>query len=98
MGWIGVMEKLSASRLIDREKRIREWEEVAGQPHAEIALGDHPDYMDKIGFWRIRGGLIRIRASKKGTFDPQEGTEITDKEIAGIKKALRYPEIGSVFE
>lgn len=97
MGWIGVVEKLSEANRINREKRILEWEEIAGKPHAKITLGDHPDYMDTIGFWRIKGGLLRIRASKRGSFDPQEGTEITDKEIAAIAKTRGYVEVGNEF-
>lgn len=83
-GWINVVAALCDKNREDRKKRIAEWITLAGPPHAEIFLGDDPQYMDRIGFWRVCGGIVRIRASKKGDFDPAEGTEIATQEIKAI--------------
>lgn len=68
------------------EKRISDWADIAGPPHSEASLGNN-----RIGFWRVNGGLIRIRASRKGEFDPGGGIEITDKEIEAIMDAYKHP-------
>ena len=92
-GWLSVAAKLSEQSHKNREKRITEWATLAGPPHAEVFLGDDPQYVDRIGFWRVRGGLIRIRASRRGEFDPAVRTEFTTKEINAITDAFGHPVI-----
>ena len=91
--WIDVIAKLCEKSRKDRKKRISKWAALAGPPHAEVLLGDDPKHMDKIGFWRVPGGLIRVRASFNGKFDPAERIEITDQEIEAIISAFKHPVI-----
>lgn len=85
--WLGVIAKIGDMSRRDRANRISTWAKEAGPPHAEIMLGDDPDYMERIGFWQVPGGVIRIRASKRGEFDPAERTDITDDEVKAIAEA-----------
>jgi len=88
--WLGVMDKIHLAERQDRVARISRWAEVGGPPHAEVMLGDDPEYMEKIGFWRVPGGVIRIRAFKNGDFDPAERTEISDEEARAIAIAFAH--------
>lgn len=92
--WLNVTAELMEKNRKDRKKRISKWTIFAGPPHAEIMLGDDSicdKDMDRIGFWRIYGGIIRIRASRKGEFDPAEGTNITTEEIEAIINVFKSP-------
>lgn len=94
--WIGVIAELHRAEREARAGRISRWAAAAGPPHAEIMLGDDPEYMDRIGFWRVPGGVVRIRASKKGEFDPAERENISDEEARAIAAAFEHdcPQIG----
>lgn len=85
--WLNGMTEIFKRETENRIRRISTWAKTAGPPHAEITLGDDPDYMDRIGFWRVPGGVIRIRASMKGEFDPAERTDITEEEVQAIMDA-----------
>ena len=88
------MTRLWEKNREDRRKRISEWTILAGPPHTGVMLGDDSvcrKDMDRIGFWRIHGGIIRIKSSRKGEFDPAEGTSITTQEIKAIINAFEHP-------
>lgn len=89
--WMGVMEEFHLTEQKARADRISRWAAAAGAPHAEIMLGDDPEYMERIGFWRVPGGVVRIRASKKGEFDPAERECISDKEAEAVAAAHACP-------
>lgn len=90
---IGVIAELGKRDRQDRKTRIEQWAKLAGIPHTEVTLGDDPKYMDRIGFWRVPGGILRIQSSRKGEFDPAERTEITTQEIGAIIDAFEHPVI-----
>ena len=79
MGWVGVIEKLAEESRVNRENRIRQWERIAGRPHAEITLGDHPDYKDK-------GRRAAKVGANKGDVFPEEICELLESKsrIAGL--------------
>lgn len=85
--WLGAIADMGEREREARADRISRWAAAAGPPHAELMLGDDPEYTDRIGFWRSAGGVIRIRASRRGEFDPAERTEITDAEVKAIASA-----------
>jgi len=89
-GWINCIKELGEQEREKRKTQIKNWAESAGPPHATITLGDDPEYLEKIGFWRIDSGIVRICANKTGEFDPAERTEITDKEIKAIMNAFGH--------
>ena len=84
--WLGAIAKMGERERKARADRISRWADTAGSPHAEITLGVDPECMDRIGFWRVQGGVIRITA-KMGKFDPAERIEITHGEIEAIMAA-----------
>lgn len=92
--WLGAIAEAGEREREARANRISKWADTAGSPHAEITLGDDPEYMDRIGFWRVQGGVIRIRASEMGEFDPADGTDITAEEIKAIMAADQSIPVG----
>lgn len=89
--WLGAMAELGERERKARADRISRWADTAGPPHAEITLGDDPEYTDRIGFWRVSDGVIRIRASRRGEFDPAKRIDITDAEAKAIASAAARP-------
>lgn len=94
-GWSGVMDGIFERSREDRSARISEWATLAGPPHAEVLIGDDPECMERVGFWRVPGGIIRIRANRKGEFDPAERTDITAQEAKAIADAMGHPAVTS---
>lgn len=89
--WFGAIAGIAEREREARADRISSWAANAGPPHAEVTLGNDPEYSDRVGFWRVSGGVIRIRASKKGEFDPAERIDITDAEASAIATAAARP-------
>lgn len=87
--WLDTISQLGDLRRKDRATRIAEWASAAGLPHAKVLLGEEP-YVEKVGFWRVPSGILRIRADAKGNFDPAERTEITTEEIDAIARASMH--------
>lgn len=79
----------------ETKERITKFRQEAGIAHATIILGDDPEYQDCIGFWRIEGGVIRIRAKHNGDFDPADRTDITLLELEALSKAYTHGPIGA---
>lgn len=90
--WLGFAAELGEREREARADRISRWADTAGPPHAEITLRDDPEHTDRIGFWRVTGGVMRIRASgRRGEFDPAKGIDITDAEAKAIASAFARP-------
>lgn len=90
-GWLQTIHCISEKAHETRVTRIATWASTAGEPHAEAQLDDGI----RVGFWKLPGGLIRIRASKRGDFDPAEGVIIEDREVLAIIAANGHSAVKS---
>ena len=89
--WMKCLEEIADRNKTNSEIRIANFKRRAGEPHAIIILGDDPDYQEHIGFWRVCGGIIRIKAKRNGDFDPSDATEIEHDEIQAIASTQKSP-------
>ena len=92
--WMQLLDDSFERGRISLRTRIAKFREKAGEPHAEIILGDDPEWQERIGFWRVEGGVIRIRARYNGDFDPADRTDITLLELEALSKAYNHELIG----
>ena len=91
--WMQLLDDSFERGRISLSTRVAKFKEKAGKPHATVILKDD-SYQDHIGFWRVEGGVIRIRARYNGDFDPADRTDITLLELEALSKAYNHELIG----
>lgn len=95
--WMQNLDGIFERNRREAKDRITRFKQEAGKPHATIIVGDDPEYQDHVGFWRVEGGVIRIKARHNGDFDPADRTDITLLELEALSKAYNHVNLCDVL-